>query len=53
VLPKTLIRAIRAWPTTDLAELFGLIHSEIHRRADEASKASKKRPAKKLPGKAA
>jgi hypothetical protein len=53
MVPKTLATAIKRWPTTDLAELFGLIHSEIHRRADEASKASKKRPAKKLPGKAA
>ncbi len=44
MLPKTLIRAIRAWPTTDLAELLGLLHSEIHRRAETERKAAKKRP---------
>jgi hypothetical protein len=44
MVPKTLAAAIKRWPTTDLAELFGLIHSEIHRRADEATKATKKRP---------
>jgi hypothetical protein len=44
MVPKTLATAIKRWPTTDLAELFGLIHTEIHRRADEASKATNKRP---------
>ncbi len=45
MLPKTLIRAIRAWPTTDLAELLGLLHTEIHRRA-EADRGSRKKQAK-------
>jgi hypothetical protein len=44
VLPKTLIRAIRAWPTTDLAELLGLLHTEIHRRAENERKNAKRRP---------
>ncbi len=44
MLPKTLIRAISAWPSTDLAELLALIHTEIHRRAETDRKAAKKRP---------
>jgi hypothetical protein len=44
MVPKTLAAAIKRWPTTDLAELFGLIHNEIHRRAENERKAAKKRP---------
>jgi hypothetical protein len=44
MVPKTLAKAIANWPSTDLAELLALIHTEIHRRADEATKATKKRP---------
>jgi hypothetical protein len=45
MVPKTLAAAIKRWPTTDLAELFGLIHSEIHRRA-EADRGTRKKQAK-------
>lgn len=44
MVPKTLAQAIKRWPTADLAELLGLIHTEIHHRAAEATKAAKKRP---------
>ena len=44
MVPKTLAQAIKRWPTSDLAELLGLIHSEIHQRADEAKRSAKKRP---------
>lgn len=36
--------AIQRWPTTDLAELLGLIHTEIHRRADIEREKAQKRP---------
>lgn len=43
MVPKTMAAAIRKWPTTDLAELFGLIHSEIHRRAEAEREAAKRK----------
>jgi hypothetical protein len=44
MVPKTLAKAIASWPTTDLAELFGLLHAEIHRRAEAERKSAKRRP---------
>jgi hypothetical protein len=44
MVPKTLAKAIANWPSTDLAELLALIHTEIHRRAETDRKAAKKRP---------
>lgn len=43
MVPKTMAAAIRKWPTTDLAELFGLIHAEIHRRAEAEREAAKRK----------
>lgn len=45
MVPKTLAKAIAQWPTGDLADLLGLIHTEIHRRAEEQR--ARKKP--KLP----
>lgn len=44
MVPKTLAKAIASWPTTDLAELLGLIHGEIHKRAEADKRAKAKRP---------
>lgn len=44
MVPKTLAKAIASWPTTDLAELLALIHTEIHRRAEADKRNAKKRP---------
>ena len=44
MVPRSLAKAISGWPTTDLAELLGLIHGEIHKRAEADKRAAKKRP---------
>lgn len=41
MVPKTLAAAIRKWPSTDLAELLALIHTEIHTRADRQREAER------------
>lgn len=47
MVPKTLAAAIARWPSTDLAELLGLIHTELHARAEHARE--RKASRKKLP----
>ncbi len=42
MVPKTLAAAIRKWPSTDLAELLALIHTEIHDRAEHQRERGKK-----------
>jgi len=44
MVPKTMASAIRKWPSSDLAELLGLIHTELHARTEEAKRSKKSRP---------
>lgn len=48
MVPKTLAQAIACWPTADLAELLGLVHAEIHSRAEHERERKAKRK-KQLP----
>lgn len=50
MVPKTLAQAIRKWPSTDLAELLALIHSEIHARADKQRAAQERSKSKRMAG---
>lgn len=47
MVPKTFAAAIARWPSTDLAELLGLIHRELHTRAEHERE--RKAARKKLP----
>jgi hypothetical protein len=48
MVPKTLAAAIRKWPSTDLAELLGLIHTEIHSRAEHQRDRDKRSKSKRV-----
>jgi hypothetical protein len=43
MVPKTMASAIRKWPSSDLAELLGLIHTELHIRTEDAKRSKKNR----------
>jgi hypothetical protein len=48
-------RGVKGWPSADLAKLLGLVHAELHARAEHhregggIEEAIAKRPRKKLP----
>ena len=51
----SLFNGVKGWPSADLAKLLGLVHGELHARAEHHRKgggveeAIAKRPKKKLP----
>jgi hypothetical protein len=52
---SSFFKGVQGWPSADLAKLLGLVHEELHARAEHHRKGGgveaeiKKRPAKKLP----
>ena len=52
---SSFFKGVKGWPSADLAKLLGLVHGELHARAEHHRKgggveeAIAKRPKKKLP----